>query len=198
MSQKGTTLYLIRHGETLRPGYCNGQLDVELTATGMAEMETVARRLSGQEITALYASDLMRAAQGAEIVGRVLHLKPVILPLLREKCFGEWEGLPKAELLRRFPDEWNDWMTNPADAKPTGGESCRELAARVVPVIQEIAKRHLGEKLAVVAHGGVNRVLLCHALNLELQYMERIAQRHAALNIIEFFEDGAVVRLVNG
>jgi broad specificity phosphatase PhoE len=67
-----------------------------------------------------------------------------------------------------------------------------------VPVIDEIVKRHRGEHVAIVAHGGANRVILCHVLGLDLRYMERIAQKHAALNIIEFLEDDVSVRLVNG
>ena len=194
----GTRLYLIRHGETPRPGFCNGHLDVPLTPTGVSEMERVAERLIGEGIAALYASDLGRAIHSAEILGRVLHLKPIISPQLREKCFGNWEGLSEDEIQRRFPDEWDEWLANSGDAKPTGGESSREMASRVLPVLTQIIKRHLGEQLAIVAHGGVNRVILCHALGLDLRYMERIGQRHAALNIIEFFEEAVVVQLVNG
>jgi alpha-ribazole phosphatase len=194
----GTRLYLIRHGETPRQGFCNGHLDVALTSAGVSEMEAVAARLTGESIAALYASDLGRARHSAEILGRLLDLTPIVSPPLREKSFGKWEGLPQAELLRRFPDEWSHWVANPADAKPTGGESVREMAARVLPVVAQIIKSHLGERVAIVAHGGVNRVILCHALGLDLRYMERIEQRHAALNIIEFFEEDVVVQLLNG
>ena len=194
----GTRLYLIRHGETPRQGFCNGHLDVALTPIGISEMEEVAGRLIEEKIAALYTSDLSRALHSAEILGRMLHLTPIVSPPLREKSFGKWEGLPQAELLRRFPDEWSDWLANPADAKPTGGESVREMASRVLPVVSQIIKNHPGERVAIVAHGGVNRVILCHALGLELHYMERIAQRHAALNIIEFLEEEVVVQLLNG
>ena len=194
----GTRLFLIRHGETPREGFCNGHLDVALTPAGVSEMEEVAGRLTGERIAALYTSDLGRALHSAEILGRVLHLTPIVSPPLREKSFGKWEGLPQAELLRRFPDEWSDWLANPADAKPTGGESVREMASRALPVVAQIIKNHPGERVAIVAHGGVNRVILCHALGLELRYMERIAQRHAALNIIEFLEEDVVVQLLNG
>ena len=194
----GTRLFLIRHGETPREGFCSGHLDVALTPAGVSEMEEVAGRLTGERIAALYTSDLSRALHSAEILGRVLHLTPIVSPPLREKSFGKWEGLPQAELLRRFPDEWSDWLANPADAKPTGGESVREMASRVLPVVAQIIKNHLGGRVAIVAHGGVNRVILCHALGLELRYMERIAQRHAALNIIEFLEEDVVVQLLNG
>jgi alpha-ribazole phosphatase len=195
---RGTRLYLIRHGETPRQGFCNGHLDVALTSAGVSEIEDVAARLTGESIAALYTSDLGRARHSAEILGRLLHLTPIVSPPLREKSFGEWEGLSQAELLRRFPDEWSDWLANPADAKPTGGESVREMASRVLPVVAQVIKSHLGERVAIVAHGGVNRVILCHALGLDLRYMERIAQRHAALNIIEFLEEDVVVQLLNG
>jgi broad specificity phosphatase PhoE len=173
-------------------------LDVALTSAGVSEIEDVAARLTGESIAALYTSDLGRARHSAEILGRLLHLIPIVSPPLREKSFGEWEGLSQAELLRRFPDEWSDWLANPADAKPTGGESVREMASRVLPVVAQVIKSHLGERVAIVAHGGVNRVILCHALGLDLRYMERIAQRHAALNIIEFLEEDVVVQLLNG
>ena len=194
----GTRLYLIRHGETPRQGFCNGHLDVALTPIGISEMEEVAGRLIEEKIAALYTSDLSRALHSSEILGRMLHLTPIVSPSLREKSFGKWEGMPQAELLRQFPGEWSDWLANPADAKPTGGESVREMASRVLPVVSQIIKNHPGERVAIVAHGGVNRVILCHALGLELHYMERIAQRHAALNIIEFLEEEVVVQLLNG
>ena len=194
----GTRLYLIRHGETPRQGFCNGHLDVALTPAGVSEMEEVAGRLTGERIAGLYTSDLSRAHHSAEILGRLLHLTPIVSPPLREKSFGKWEGLPQAELLRRFPGEWSDWLANPADAKPTGGESVREMTSRVLPVVAQVIKSHPGERVAIVAHGGVNRVILCHALGLDLRYMERIAQRHAALNILEFLEEDVVVQLLNG
>jgi alpha-ribazole phosphatase len=161
-------------------------------------MQDLASRLSGEGISAVYASDLSRSVQSAEILGGVISQKPIAAPLLREKCFGQWEGLTQAEVQRQFPTEWAEWLENPANAKPTGGESCRELAIRVLPVIDEIVRRHRGERVAIVAHGGVNRIILCHALGLDLRYMERIAQKHAALNIIEFLENDVIVRLVNG
>lgn len=193
-----TTLYLIRHGETPRMGYCNGHLDVELTTGGIAEIESLGKRLQGEGLQALYASDLKRSVNGARILGRAMHLEPTILPGLREKCFGAWQGLSEEEIQRRFPSEWKEWITNPADAKPTGGESFREVSQRVLPALYEIIKRHPGEKVAVVGHGGTNRIILCHALNLELRHMERIEQRHAALNLIDFYEEGALVLLMNG
>jgi broad specificity phosphatase PhoE len=193
-----TRLYLLRHGATARTGYCNGHLDVDLTPAGVVEMQQIANRLCDAGIAALYASDLKRAAQSAEIIGQAVHLKPVIVPALREKCFGMWEGLTEAELQRRFPREWKEWLENPGVAKPSGGESCQEMAQRVLPEVRAIIKRHEGERIAIVAHGGVNRVILCHALNLDLRHMEHLAQRHGALNIIDFAEDRAVLQLMNG
>ena len=64
--------------------------------------------------------------------------------------------------------------------------------------LREILERHIGEKVAMLSHGGVNRVILCHVLDLELKHLARIEQRYAALNLIDFYKNDAVVRLING
>ena len=64
--------------------------------------------------------------------------------------------------------------------------------------LREILDRHIGEKVVVLCHGGVNRVILCHALELDLRFLWRIEQRHAALNRIDYDNDDTVVRLMNG
>ena len=77
-ADSGTRLFLIRHGETPRQGFCNGHLDVALTLAGVSEMEEVAGRLIEEKIAALYTSDLSRAIHSAEILGRILHLTPIV------------------------------------------------------------------------------------------------------------------------
>ena len=196
--RRPTTLFLVRHGETPRPGYCNGHRNVDLTPAGMVEMEAMGRRLAGEGIASLYTSDLTRAVHASEIIGCALGLTPIVSARLREKSFGVWEGVSEEEIRARYPDEWKEWMSNPGDARPTGGETFREMAQRVLAELDGMLERHAGEKTAIVSHGGVNRVILCHALNLDLRHLHRLGQGHAALNIIEYSENEAVVRLMNG
>jgi alpha-ribazole phosphatase len=200
-----TRLYLIRHGqvEKPRPRTYNGQLDVPLSLLGREQMERLADWAVTQQLSAIYASDLQRARIGAEMVGRRCGLTPVIVPALREKHFGQWEGLTYDEASRRDPDVWEQWIANPPQARPPGGETYVDVEARVLPALQQIIFEHgrgrTPRQVLLLAHGGVNRVILCHALGVRLLHVFRIEQDYAALNSIEYTPAGDVtVRLLNG
>ena len=73
-----------------------------------------------------------------------------------------------------------------------------ELSARVVPAVLEIVERHRGESVAIVAHAGPNRTVICHALGISLGRIFSIEQDYGAINAIDFRPNLTVVRLVNG
>ncbi|MBI5740057.1 MAG: histidine phosphatase family protein [Nitrospirae bacterium] len=216
-----TTLYLIRHGETVgaETKRYKGHLDVPLSDNGIRQMERVAEYLyrntppipplsnGGQGgVTVVYCSDLSRAVKSAEIIAGPHGLKPVIIPELKERNFGIWEGMSFDEIREKYPDEFNAWASNPLEHSPIGGESTVEVRDRAVkalgkilnnPPIPPLNKR--GERsIAIVSHGGVIRVLLCHFLGVPLENVFRIEQGFAALNIIELHDDYPVVKLING
>ncbi|MEO6665636.1 MAG: alpha-ribazole phosphatase [Nitrospiria bacterium] len=196
-----TRLYLIRHGELLkaRPNTYHGQTDVGLTPRGVAQLERVADRLASIPLRAVYASTLTRSVQGAEQIAKRHGLPVTALPAFREKHFGVWEGLTYDEVAERYPDDWAKWLADPPTLKPPGGETYLEMRARVLPALAAIVAEHPASEISLVAHGGVNRAILCHALGLDLTYVFRIEQDHGAINIIDFFPDGmAVVKLLNG
>ncbi len=74
-----------------------------------------------------------------------------------------------------------------------------ELRKRVLPALERIIDRHSGEHVCIVAHGGVNRVILADAMGLGLENFFRIEQDYGGLNIIDYFQDGLrVVKMLNG
>lgn len=197
---KATRIFLVRHAEVIGgdPKRYNGQRDLDLSPAGITHLEDVASRLSNESLDAIYSSQLMRAYKGAQIIARGRDISVVRRNSLAEKSFGAWEGLTHAESKERFPEEWSQWMADPGSARPPGGETYGEVRDRVLKELDQILNRHRGQQVAIVAHGGVNRTILCHAFRLDLQYIFRIEQRFAALNIIDFFEDGmASVHLMN-
>jgi len=198
--RRPTRLYLMRHGEVeaSRRGRYNGHSDVELSVEGILQLEALADRVAGEPIRGVYASDLIRSRTGAEAIARRFGLQVEIRSGFREKNFGRWEGLSATEVSERFPEEWARWLSDPAGARPAGGESYREVYQRVTAGLGEILCRHRGEEVALVAHGGVNRLVLAFALNLDLSNLPRIEQKYGALNIIDFFQNGALTLLVNG
>ena len=194
-----TRIHLIRHGEVERPDCYNGHHDVRLTALGEAQYHRLKPRLDADRITALYTSDLVRSVRGGEILGPYLGVEPVKVPQFRELNCGEWQGLSLAEIRRDRPDEWAARLADLEHFRAPGGESLRDLAARVLPPFARIVERHRGEEVLVVAHGGVNRVILMDAIKAPLTSFFSIDQQYCCMNVIDYYADGnTVVQLVNG
>jgi broad specificity phosphatase PhoE len=135
-----TTLLLVRHGETdwNAEGRLQGHTDRPLNERGRSQAKELAERLAGEGADAIYASDLTRAKETAEIVGARLGLTVVIDADLREKNWGSWEGLTGDERVRVEFE----------------GESTKEHRDRMVRAVQRIAERHPGQRVIVVTHGG--------------------------------------------
>jgi alpha-ribazole phosphatase len=120
------------------------------------------------------------------------------VPGLRERHFGRWEGMSLEEIFDSYPGEFGNWARDPLGFSPVGGESTLEVRDRAVSALEDILSRHNGGAIAVVAHGGVNRVVLCHVLGIPLENIFLIEQDHACVNIIEFGDGRRLVRLLNG
>jgi alpha-ribazole phosphatase len=156
-------------------------------------------RLAGEGINACYSSDLTRCATGAAIIASRLCLEPVLLRNLRELDIGVWEGKTWEEIQADYPKEWEARLADIVNYRVPGGENLSDLRNRVIPIIGEIARRHRGENVLVIAHGGANRVVLLDAIGAPLSSLFNIEQEYCCLNVIDYFADGrAVVKLLNG
>jgi alpha-ribazole phosphatase len=196
-----TRIYLVRHGEIAGNEVFryNGQADVPLTPSGLGQYRLLAERLRDRRVSACYSSDLDRCARGADILCAKSGIKPVLRKELREISFGTWEGMTWTELEEKYPKEWRARLADLVNYRVPGGESLLDLSNRVMPLITEIANRYTGEEVLVVAHGGVNRVILLNAVGAPLSSMFRIEQDYGCLNIIDYYADGnQVVKLLNG
>lgn len=194
-----TRLYLVRHGEltTSREWRYVGHSDVDLNDAGVAQIKKLARRLQREAIDVLFCSDLRRTVHSARLIGEALGLQPLPDPAFRELNLGCWEGLTRDEIIARFPQEFDARSRDIAAYRIEGGESFEDLQHRVVARLSEVLEVYTGKNVLLVAHGGVNRVILCHALGLALQNLARIDQAYACLNIIDYFDGMPVVRLFN-
>ncbi len=192
-------VYLIRHGEVefAEERRLNGHKDVRLSETGEAEMLEVAEALSHRAITAIYSSDLYRCKRGAEHLAEKTGLKVNLVPAIREIDFGEVEGLGWKEALEKMggaPARMINWVDN----RFPGGENLLEFRERVIPAYRKIIEQSSGE-IAMFAHGGTNRMVLCEELGIDLKNFFTLDQGYACVNIIEYFTVGfKMIRLVNG
>ncbi len=200
------TLYLIRHGATQGDGVkrYKGSLDVPLSEEGIEQIKRVALYLSQiikDERPVVYSSPLSRALKSAEIISDNFNVKPVVIPELRERSFGIWEGMSFDEIKERYLEEFSLWSSNPLRYSPPEGESTLEVRDRVMKAFKWILQAtasSLQPDIIIVAHGGVNRIILCELLGVPLENIFRIEQEHGAINIIEFHDNYPVVKLING
>ena len=192
-------IYLLRHGEVTAAQTRRfiGHLDVPLSARGEAECGAQARRLAPVKLDAVFTSDLSRARRSGEIIGAPHGLAPVAVPALREMAMGRWDGLTAAEIRAREPEAFVDWMARVGEFPFPEGESVPDLVARAWPAFEAIVAAHAGASIAIVAHGGTNRALLCRALGLPLGRLLAFGQDYGALSVLERLADGWALRRLN-
>jgi alpha-ribazole phosphatase/probable phosphoglycerate mutase len=198
--QPSCRIYLFRHGETANSKeVCfNGHFDIGLSVNGENQFKEWAQVLKNEPFKAIYSSDLERTRTSARLLGEPHNLEPVTFPELRELCFGNWEGLSVVEVEKRFPNQLKERMKNIETFQVEGGETFRQLQDRVIPRFEEIVARHQNEQVALVCHGGVNRVIFSHLLEIPIERIFRAKQEYAALNIIQYFGGEPVVELLGG
>jgi len=194
-----TWVYLIRHGEVEHAGEGRffGHADVPLSRVGREQAEALARTLGSEAIEAVYASDLVRAQASAAPLAAARRLVPDLVPALREIALGAWEGLTFAEMEARDPDTVRRWLADPGGFAYPGGESLQDLHARVLPALRTLVARHAERRIAVVAHGGSNRVILGEALGVPLGEIVRIGQVYGAWSLVEYGDDAPIVHTLN-
>jgi len=154
-----TTLLLVRHGETdwNADGRLQGHTDRPLSDFGRRQAQRLADELDGERLEAIYSSDLSRARETAEVVGERLGLSVELDPDLREKDWGNWEGLTAVE----------------RDRVEFVGESTEAHQERMLRALRRISERHLGDgTVLVVTHGGSMRRVQTAAMGMALPVVE--------------------------
>ncbi len=167
-------LTLVRHGESdwNDQSVIQGQNDTaRLTALGRHQARAVAASLRGSSFGRVISSDLVRAKETAAIIAEKLGLELEVEPLLRERCFGVFEGGPSSDLTSENTGIEHEVLVNP-EARPAQGESFRDVVVRANRFLQLVDERWPNEPLLVVTHGGMIRALRAQLANTDLKNME--------------------------
>lgn len=151
-----TRLYIWRHGRTLwnAERRIQGQTDVELDETGHTQAATAAAHLARLQPDAIVSSDLRRAVQTAEYLAERTGLPIQLDARLRERYFGEWQGLTDAELAERYPEVHARWRHGQRDDAAVGMESMADLEKRATAAFLDAAEALPGGSTVITAHGG--------------------------------------------
>lgn len=202
MPARPLRLFLVRHGESPsnRELRYLGRRDEPLTEAGVRQAECLAAALAGLALAAVYASPLQRATETGRLIAEGAGLPLVAEPRLIEQCFGEWEGLTRAELLARGGEDRERllrWESD-ADAAPPGGESLTSVETRMRSLLADLAAAHQagGAPVALVSHVSPIKALLCAALGAPLLTARRLFLDPGTLSVVDW-SDTPVVRLFN-
>lgn len=188
-----TQLLIVRHGETEwnADARVQGFSDIPMNDAGRAQVHLTARELAGEKISAVYASDLSRARETGEIVAAPHGLPLQILPALRERCWGIWEGRSMPELAAEDPANYaklqaGDWVS------PEGSEDYDDVQTRIVGAMEQIAAAHADETVVVATHGGPVKVFTAWVLGAPVAAHHKMRIGNASVTTV-ILRDGRFV-----
>ncbi|MBF5004072.1 histidine phosphatase family protein [Diaphorobacter caeni] len=190
-----TRIIAIRHGETAWnvDTRIQGHLDIPLNDIGEWQARQAAGALANESIDAIYSSDLKRAFATAEAIAAATQAPLIANPQLRERSFGDFQGRTFTQIEAESPEDAMRWRKRDPDFVPAGGgESLTMLRSRIDAAVNDIASKHPGEQIVLVAHGGVMDVLYRLATKLDLQAPRTWQLTNAAINRLLWTPDSGL------
>jgi len=146
------------------------------------------------EWQAIFSSKLRRAIDTARPLCDALGITLQVRSDLNEIGYGQWEGLTRDEVSRRYHDDYVNWLADPARNAPSGGETARVIAERALSVVEEL-KTTAGGNVLIVSHKATIRIMLCRLLGIEVgQFRYRLGCPVGSLSMIEFTSNGPMLQ----
>jgi probable phosphoglycerate mutase len=181
-----TEFLLIRHAvnDYVKTGRLAGWTPgVHLNEEGQAQAAALGERLAKVPLAAIYASPLERTMETAEAVARH-HADLTIQPLeaVGEVRFGEWQGEKLSKLQRE--KLWNVVQTYPSRAQFPGGETIRQAQSRAVDALEALMVRHPNQRVAIVSHSDMIKLMVAHYLGMHLDFFQRLDITPASITIL--------------
>lgn len=190
-------IYLLRHCETehYEKKRCVGITDVKLSENGIRQAQRLRKYYSEKNLTEIFCSDASRAADTARIIsGGKITVQ--VLSDLHEIDMGNWDGLYFDEIKAEFPDEYRQRGIDFAGFTPPHGESFADCQQRAQTIFGNLLQNSDGD-IAIVAHAGFNRALLCSLCRIDLQKLFTIPQPFGCVNFL-LLQDGICSVLETG
>jgi len=188
-----TEIIFVRHGETVwhAENRYAGMSDVALTANGLEQGKKLANWAESAQLSAIYSSELKRAKFTAEFSCQKTGLALNVEKRLNEVNFGKGEGLTRAEMKLKFPEELAKFIEAPANNPLPDGEKGIAAIERATPAIKEMVEKYPKGKVLIVAHSTLIRLLLCKYMNIDPnEYRTRFPEiENCALNSLNFESD---------
>jgi broad specificity phosphatase PhoE len=192
----------VRHGETEWNvnSKVQGTLDTELNDIGLQQAELVAKKLAGENISAVYSSSLKRARITAEKIGEACGLEVNELHDFREICLGPWQGLTIDEINEKYADHFKVYRERPSDFNMPGAETFLQVTQRFCNAMNQIVAANPDKNVVIVSHGAAIKAAMITTLGMELKHYNKFRIDNASLSILDFgsqYNGGVIVYCMN-
>ncbi len=183
-----TQILLVRHGETdwNKEQRLQGHIDIALNPEGILQAALLGKVLAQEKIDVAYSSDLSRAFDTANTITQHHEIPTYVDSQLRERCYGEIQGMTYHEIEEKLPDNHRAWHSRDPDFEPKGGETLRQFYARVTTSFHRIAQTHVGQVILIVAHGGVLDCMYRHATQMDISEKRKVELLNTSLNRLTY------------
>jgi len=187
-----TRICFIRHGETdwNVEKRIQGHTDIELNETGRSQALAMAFNAAHHRFHAIYSSDLARAKETAQVLAQREEHEVKLLPQLRERHYGIFQGITAAQGAERHPAAYAHYTARDLDYAFETGESLRGFAERVAEGVDWLVRHHSGQTIAAVSHAGVLDILYRRATGRPLETPRDFKIPNCALNWFHFDGQG--------
>jgi broad specificity phosphatase PhoE len=194
-----TQIILVRHGRTPwnKDKIFRGTVDIPHDEVGEKEALLAGEWLKDETIHAAYASPLSRALDTATAIARHHDIPVHELPGIIDLNYGDWQGVPLAEVQAKYPVLYHQWETAPQTVRFPSGETLDEVRTRALAAVDEVMALHPGKTILLAAHRVVNKVLIAAFIGLDNSHFWRIGQDTTAINRFARVDDTWHILLLN-
>ena len=177
MRNNSSTIYLVRHGETLwnTEKRWQGTQNSELTALGKQQAAQTRDLLQTVTLDAAYSSPLGRALQTIDIILENRHLNYQFLPAVKEMNMGSWEGRLQSEIAVAEPEQAQYFRQRPDLFNVQGAENFQQLQQRMVRSLKDIFNQHAGQNILIVSHWVAIKAAIAYFSKVELINLSSLA-----------------------
>jgi len=175
-----TRIDLLRHGETRAGSVYLGRTDAPLSEHGYRQMAEALT--DAPHYHAVLSSPLARCAAFAQDYAQRHGLPLHFDARFQEMDFGAWDGCSAAEIAAADPGALENFWRDPVAFTPPQAEPLLSFQARVLAAWQELPARYPDQRVLLVTHGGVMRIILCHLQQRPLTELLSLSVPHAALH----------------
>src|SRR3989344_1754121 len=192
-----TTIYLMRHAESSwnKQKRFQGSSDIRLSINGRTQAEKLGKYFKEKEIESIYSSPLQRCLETARIAfkGKEINVEKNLI----ERNYGEWEGLTREQIMRKYEKQWHEFMLSGSLKGIKGGEPLNKVTKRSFNAVKEIASKNKGKNIAVISHGRTNKQILSKVIGFNYDKNHLLHQNNACINELILRNNTFVLKRLN-